>query len=47
MDIQGAEFVAMQFPFHKYTFLVMTAKLPKQLVQPLLETNGYVFVKDH
>jgi hypothetical protein len=47
LDIEGAEFYTMeQFPFHKYTFLVITVERPKQL-RLLLEKNGYVYVKDH
>ena len=47
LDIEGAELYTMEkFPFHKYTFLVMTVERPRKL-RPLLEENGYVYVKDH
>ena len=35
-----------KFPFHKYTFLVITVERPKGL-RTLLEQNDYTYVRDH
>jgi hypothetical protein len=47
LDIEGAElFVFQNFPWNKYTFLTITVERPKGL-HPILEKNGYYFVKNH
>lgn len=47
IDVEGAEFyILAEFPFDRYQFLAITVERPRQL-RPLLEANGYVYVKDH
>jgi hypothetical protein len=44
---QGAEYYTFKdFPWDEFKFWVLTVERPKEL-RPLLEKNGYVYVKDH
>eukprot|EP00960_Hanusia_phi_P001153 31362-Hanusia_phi.AAC.1 len=47
LDIEGAEYYTFKdFPWDRYKFLTMTVERPKKLA-PILEKNGYVYVKTH
>jgi len=46
LDIEGAELFAFEhFPWHKYKFLTLTVERPK-LLRKVLESHGYVYVRD-
>jgi Methyltransferase FkbM domain len=45
LDVEGAETLIMQdFPFHEYSFNVMTVERPKADLKALFEENGYEYV---
>ena len=47
-DIEGAEDLVMrEFPWEKYTFLSLTVERPKEWLMHMLESHGYMFVKNH
>ena len=49
LDIEGAEDEALcaDFPFHKYTFLLVTIERPPPSLNRRLFEHGYLFVKNH
>jgi hypothetical protein len=49
LDIEGAEDEALcaDFPFHRYTFLLMTVERPPPSLNQRLFEHGYLFVKNH
>jgi hypothetical protein len=47
LDVEGAEYLIMKdFPFDKYFIKVMTVERPGKDLRKLLESQGYVFLKD-
>jgi Methyltransferase FkbM domain len=45
LDVEGAETLIMRhFPFHEYSFNVMTVERPKDDLKALFEENGYEYV---
>lgn len=47
LDVEGAEMLIMkEFPFDEYTIKVMTVERPGKDLKKLLESKGYVFLKD-
>ena len=47
LDVEGAEYMIMkEFPFDRYQIKVMTVERPSSELRLLLESNGYMFLKD-
>ncbi|GKZ01034.1 hypothetical protein MPSEU_001054800 [Mayamaea pseudoterrestris] len=47
LDVEGAEFLVMHdFPFDEYTIQILTVERPSKRLKSLLESHGYVFLKD-
>jgi Methyltransferase FkbM domain len=47
LDVEGAEMLIMkEFPFDEYTVKVMTVERPGKGLKTLLESKGYIFLKD-
>ena len=47
IDIEGAEIrVLKDFPFDKYIFLAITIERPTPEINQILQSNGYVFVRN-
>lgn len=47
LDVEGAEYLIMKnFPFERYHIKIMTVERPSQELRRLLESKGYLFLKD-
>jgi hypothetical protein len=47
LDVEGAEHMIMKdFPFEEYAIRIMTVERPSKQLRQLLESKGFVFLKD-
>lgn len=47
LDVEGAEYLVMNsFPFEDYTIRLLTIERPTRQLKTLLESHGYLFLKD-
>jgi hypothetical protein len=47
LDVEGAEHMIMKdFPFEQYSIRIMTVERPNEELRQLLESKGFLFLKD-